>query len=162
MKYYIWHKPSYYGMGSNVDAYLISEDDLECLIKHELTRKRNDKRFDGRLTGAWNEEIFCDSPDEKEVIADVLKKRTTTCSTYADVYDLITIPESAIIKKEQDTLEKKVFRVFNPWGYQRDIITGEAIFNSYLVDFGTPLILLSPLLDFGHGRNLEDLTGVWA
>ena len=93
-KYYILHYPSLFGMGSNTDTMLISDEDVRYIIRNEVRRKNEgDRRLCDRFTGTWNGEKFCDSNDMSEIEEDVIRKRMSACSTYAGVNDLIELPD---------------------------------------------------------------------
>ncbi len=107
-KYYIFRYYSNWGMGSDSETALLSEEHLRRIIELELIRKESGSdRYDDRMTGTWSDEVFCDSKDKEEVIADVIKKRLNTCSTYAGVNDLIVLPTDMVIETRKETLLAK-------------------------------------------------------
>lgn len=135
-RYYIFRYYSNWGMGSDSEMALLSEDNLRRIIELELIKKESGSdRYDDRMTGTWSDEVFCDSKDKDEVIADVIKKRLNTCSTYAGVNDLIVLPTDMVIETRKETLEKVIFRLFNQFGFRRDVIAGCADFKHHIVDF---------------------------
>lgn len=135
-KYYILHYPSFTGMGSDFDFFIVSDVNIRKIIRRELEKKHAGKGFDERFTGTWNEEKFCKSPDIEKQIENVLQKRLTTCSTYAGVNDLIELPSEFFVKQIDEHYNKRIFRMFNQFGYRRDIIVGSADFYRYILDFG--------------------------
>ncbi len=56
------------------------------------------------------------------------------CSTYDQVPDLIALPNSIPVTIEKMHMENIIFRVHNQWGFERDIIVGDASFTRYFVD----------------------------
>lgn len=135
-KYYIFRYYSNWGMGSDSEAALISEEHLRRIVEIELIKKESGSDiFDDRMTGTWSDEVFCDSKDKDEVIADVIKKRLNTCSTYAGVNDLIVLPADMVIETRKEAFEKVIFRLFNQFGFRRDVIVGCADFKHHIVDF---------------------------
>ena len=133
--YYIVHYPSSWGMGSNTDVRFVTRSNLRKIIANEIEKMRVGNRcYDDRFTGTWNEEIFCDSNDIEEIIDDVIKKRTTTSSTYAQIYDLIEVPSSVPIIITKEYLKNTIFRITNQWGFVRDIIVGDATLIRYKVN----------------------------
>ncbi|MCR5509983.1 MAG: hypothetical protein K6F54_03415 [Lachnospiraceae bacterium] len=150
-KYYLITYPSSWGMGSNYDTGLITETNLRELIIHETDRYRAGDRFaDDRFSGTWNEEVFCDSDDPEEVIADVINKRLNTISTYAGHNDLILLPESIPVKVSDMKLENTIVRLTNQFGSGRDIIFGEGHFTLYSVYLNSAF-----LAEVGIDRSLE-------
>ena len=147
-KMYLMNYPSSLGMGSNFFSALINENDVRRIIREEVTRMREEKPFCDRYTGTWNEETFCDSDDMAEIEEDVLKKRTTSCSSYAGVNDLIPIPENADIRVKEIKMYDTIFHVWNEFMYCHDIIAGEAVFTRYIVD--APELSNVGLLDDGR------------
>ncbi len=134
-KMYILNYPSAFGMGSDTDNLLITESNLRRLVETELVKKRNgDRFFSERMTGCWGDEVMCDSSDDEEVYQDVLKKRLTTSTTYARVNDLCEVPGDIPITIKKEHYDDTIFRVWNPWGFVRDIICGSADFTRYFVD----------------------------
>ncbi|MBR1598421.1 MAG: hypothetical protein IJ661_05810 [Lachnospiraceae bacterium] len=135
-RYYIFRYYSNWGMGSDSETALLSEEYLRRIIELELIKKESGSdRYDDRMTGTWSDEVFCDSKDKDEVIADVIKKRLNTCSTYAGVNDLIALSEDMVIETRKEALEKVIFRLFNQFGFRRDVIAGCADFKHNIVDF---------------------------
>lgn len=136
LRYYLLQYPAWTGMGSDTDTYLVTEENLRRLIEIELEKKRSGDRFASeRLTGTWVKEVFCDSADPEEVIADVMQKRMSSCSTYAGCNDLIPLPDDCCIRVQEEHYERTIFRLFNQWGFKRDIIVGEGVFYRHFVDF---------------------------
>lgn len=73
-KLYIVRKPSFWGMGSDVDVYLVTESNLRKIIAREIQKKQAGcSRYDRRFTGTWEYEKFCTSSDTAAVIDDVIK-----------------------------------------------------------------------------------------
>ena len=64
-----------------------------------------------------------------------VNKALNNCTTYEGVPDLIKIPDHIPIRIKTLHFENKIFRVYNQWGFPRDIIVGDALFNRYFVDF---------------------------
>ncbi len=55
-KKYILHYPSLFGMGSDTDILLVSDEDLRYIIRTEVDRMRNgESHFCERLTGTWED-----------------------------------------------------------------------------------------------------------
>ena len=135
-KKYILHYPSRFGMGSNTDIMLISDEDVRYIIRTEVERKLNGKsRFCERFTGTWNGEKFCDSNDMSEVEEDVIRKRLSTCSTYAGVNDLIELPADIPLTITEQKEENCIFHVWNQYmTCFNDIIAGETVFTQYFLD----------------------------
>ena len=63
-----------------------------------------------------------------------IEKRLKECSTYDEVPDLIALPNDIPVTIENLHMENVIFRVHNQWGYERDIIVGDAYFTRYFVD----------------------------
>lgn len=137
-KFYRFEYWSIWGMGSNSDTALLTEKNLRKIIELELEKKNTGDwlGFDDRMTGTCMGEVFCDSADMEEVIQDVIHKRLTTCTTYAGVNDLIELPSHILIDEKEEKMKNTIFRLFNQYGFKRDIIVGETTFRRYLVDFG--------------------------
>lgn len=133
-KMYLMNYPSMHGMGSNIFSALISEGNVRRIIREEVSRMRSGSQFCDRYTGTWNGEAFCDSNDMAEIEEDILRKRTTACSSYADANDLIPIPENADIRVKEIKLENTIYHVWNDFMYFSDIIAGETVFTRYIVD----------------------------
>ena len=143
-KFYLLQYPSHWGMGSDSETRLVKDSDLRRLISIALEKKREaDKRkaagdiwyrYDGRFTGTWENEVFCDSSDIEEVMEDIIQKRLNTCSTYAGVNDLTVVPEGVPIFKEDIEMKNTIFRVCNQFGCIYDVIVGEVVFKRYIVD----------------------------
>ena len=66
----------------------------------------------------------------EEEIEEKLKK----CSTYDEVPDLVALPNDIPVTIKNMQMKKTIFRVHNQWGYERDIIVGDASFTRYFVD----------------------------
>ena len=135
-KYYIMHYPSSFGMGSDTDVSLISESDLRLLIRNELAKKAEGKRYDERFTGEWKAcgELPCDSADIETVIDDVIAKRTTGVSTYAAKPDLVEVPRGVPITVKDERLEKIIVRVYGDRFSECDVVIGEGIFHRHILD----------------------------
>ena len=143
-KYYILQYPSHWGMGSDSDTSLVADSDLRRLISIELEKKREADKlkaageswygYNDRFTGTWVDEVFCDSSDIEEVMEDIIHKRLSTCSTYANVNDLVLVPDDVPIFKEDIEMRNTIFRVCNQFGCIYDVIVGEAVFKRYIVD----------------------------
>ena len=131
---YIMHYPAMWGMGSNTECYFITETDLKRLITMELQKMADEKSYSERLTGTWMGEN-CMKDTLEETISCVINKRLNTKSTYARYNDLIQIPSDVKITKKEEIMEKKIFRIFNQFGYERDVIARKAKFIRYFVDF---------------------------
>ena len=99
MKYYILHEASYFGMGSDVDEFLISEDEI-----HER----------------WTD-------DEIHIML-------TECHNYSGFNELVPLPENAEVIEDHVHMDKVVFHIKNQWGFDRDIVVGEADFYKRIVD----------------------------
>ena len=136
-KYYILHYPSLYGMGSDTDVMLISDESIRYIIRNEVRRKNNgDHPFCEILTGTWNGEKFCDSSDMSEVEEDVIRKRMNTCSTYAGVNDLIELPADIPLTITEQKEENRIFHIWNQYmTCFNDIIAGETVFTRFFLDF---------------------------
>ena len=135
-KKYILHYPSRFGMGSNTDIMLISDEDVRYIIRTEVERKLNGKsRFCERFTGTWNGEKFCDSADMTEIEEDVISKRLNARSTYAEVNDLVELPDEKTLASGPTKMQDAIFHI---WSEHRDcytdIIAGEAVFTRYFLD----------------------------
>ena len=63
-----------------------------------------------------------------------IRKGLTECTTYERVSDLIEIPREIPILVDTLHFEDVIFRVFNQWGYERDIIVGDAMFHRYHIE----------------------------
>ena len=135
-KKYILHYPSLFGMGSNTDIMLISDEDVRYIIRNEV-KKRNDGHswFCERLTGTWNGEKFCDSRDISEVEEDIIHKRLNSCTTYAGVSDLIELPADMPLTKIEQKEEKRIFHIWNQYmNCFNDVIANETVFARYFLD----------------------------
>lgn len=127
--YYIFHHPSAFGMGSDVDEYLATGADMERMIRLELQKKAaGDCNYSDRLTGEWDEEKPCDSADTAEVVRDVIAKRLSACSTYAGVNDLIELPADTSVETREWGMVNVVFHIWNQFGFPRDVIMGKVTF----------------------------------
>ena len=158
-KLYLLHYPAFTGMGSDVDEFLITEENLRKIIEKQIDNKKNGRAFDERLTGTWNDEKFCKSPDLEKQIENVIQKRLLICSTYAEVPDLIELPSDIEIKVVEESLNKRIFRLFNQFGFKRDIIVGTANFKRIVVDFGESYKnygLKNPIAEF-DSYNLQNV-----
>ncbi len=145
---YIARTWSDFGMGSDSDENLVTEENLRRIIKSEVEKYRSGSRFCSRMyTGTVGDEVFCDSEDINEVIEDVIGKRLSSCSTYSRSKDLIKLPSDLPIHKKQEHYDNTIFRVFNEWGFKRDVIAGEADFTRYFLD----------LRDYAGDRNDDEL-----
>lgn len=135
-KKYILHYPSLFGMGSNTDTMLINDEDIRYIIRKEAERKQRGKsHFCERLTGTWNDEKFCDSADMTEIEEDVIRKRLNTCSTYADVNDLIELPDDIPLLANTQTMQDTIFHIWNEYMNSfNDIIAGETVFIRHFLD----------------------------
>ena len=145
---YLMHYPSKVGWGSDTDVYLVTESNLRKIIEIEVEKYREDKikreeldeddlkrcyspSYDPWYTGTVGDEVFCDSEDINEVIEDVKHKRLSSVTTYSHCRDLIRLPEDYPVKVQKERFDNTIFGVF----CKRDIITGEAEFTRYFVDF---------------------------
>ena len=99
MNYYLLHKPSMFGMGSDTDSFLVTEDNLRKIMS------------------------------EAE-----LRESMRNCSTYENIPDLTMLPNDIPVTVEQLRMKNVIFRVFNQFWFERDVIAGEALFNRYHVD----------------------------
>lgn len=136
-QYYLFQYYSVWGMGTNTDTALLSEANLRRIIELELQKKRSgEMRFDDRMTGTWTDEVFCDSSDMEEVIADVIRKRLNTCSTYARVNDLVKFPGETPVETSTEHMDQVIFRLCNQFDFRRDVIAGKAQFFRHIVDLG--------------------------
>lgn len=141
-KYYIVHYPSSRGMGSHINISLVNESNLYRIIEAEVDKMKkrvseggtSNARYDERFVGAWKDEVFCNSSDIKEVIADVMQKRLTTCSTYANVNDWILLPEEIPMDISEEKMSETVFMIYDHWFWEQDVIVGEALFKKYRID----------------------------
>lgn len=135
-KYYILHYPSLFGMGSNTDTMLITDEDVRYIIRNEVRRKNEgDRRFCDRFTGTWNGETFCDSSDMAEVEEDVIRKRMNSCSTYAGVNDLIELPADMPLTIIEQKEENRIFHIWNQrMDCFNDIIAGETVFFRHFLE----------------------------
>ena len=141
-KYYIVHYPSSRGMGSHINISLVNESNLYRIIEAEVDKMKkrvseggtSNARYDERFVGAWKDEVFCDSSDIKEVIADVMQKRLTTCSTYANVNDWILLPDEIPMEISEEKMSETVFMIYDHWFWEQDVIVGEALFKKYRID----------------------------
>ena len=135
-KKYILHYPSPFGMGSDTDTLLISDENLRYIIRNEVRRKNEGHRpFCGRLTGTCTGEKFCDSGDMSEVEADVISKRLNSCTTYAGVNDLIELSADIPLTMMEQKEENRIFHIWNQYmNWFNDIIAGETVFTRYFLD----------------------------
>ena len=134
-KIYAITYPSLWGMGSGTDMELITLQNLRELILMETERYASgDNWADGRFSGTCNEEVFCDSNDPEERIADVLNKLLATSSTYADHNDLIEIPSDVQVKVSEMKMKNTIVRLCNQFLCGRDIIFGEGDFRLFALD----------------------------
>ena len=141
-KYYIVHYPSSRGMGSHINISLVNESNLYRIIEAEVDKMKkrvseggtSNARYDERFVGAWKDEVFCNSSDIKEVIADVMQKRLTTCSTYANVNDWILLPDEIPMEISEEKMSETVFMIYDHWFWEQDVIVGEALFKKYRID----------------------------
>jgi hypothetical protein len=132
--YYLMRYPSSWGMGSNVDIYLITEDNLKRLIVEELKRKEeNVASASERYTGDWSYADFCAGRQE-EIFKDIIDKRLNTCSTYARCNDLIRLPEDMPVTIKKEHMTDTIFRTFNQWHFANDVIVHDATFIRYVID----------------------------
>lgn len=130
---YIMYYPGNWGMGSDTECYFITETDLKRLITMELKKMKDGKSYSERLAGTWIGEN-CMKDSLEETISCVINKRLNTKSTYAGYNDLIQIPSDVKITKKEDIMDKKIFRIFNQFGYERDVIARKTKFIRYYVD----------------------------
>ena len=63
-----------------------------------------------------------------------IKKGLKECSTYDEVPDLIALPNDIPVTIDKLHMKNVIFRVHNQFGYERDIIVGDASFTRYFVD----------------------------
>ena len=63
-----------------------------------------------------------------------IERKLKECSTYDEVPDLIALPDDIPVAIENMHMENVIFRVHNQWGYERDIIVGDASFTRYFAD----------------------------
>lgn len=130
--YYIFRYPSASGMGSDYDTRLVSDTDFRRIVRYEL--ENNTDRPDERLTGRWDDEVFCDSKDMEEVVQDVIQKCMNRCSTYAGKNDLILLSDSIPHRFEKVRMEDTIFHMWNKWGFYGDLVVGEIIFYRHFID----------------------------
>ena len=151
-KYYIATYPSLSGMGSDWETSLVTENKLRKIIELEVKKKlKNDNsvHYNERFTGTWNNEIFCTDSEMNMIVDDVIQKRLTTCSTYAQVNDLIELPDSVPVEVSEESHDNIIFRLCNEFYCVRDIIVGKAYFRRYKIN----------LTDFKGNLGLEN--GYW-
>ena len=127
---------SQWGMGSDTEFGLITESNLRELILMETEKYEKHDRADSRFSGTCEGETFCDSKDPEERVNDVIAKRLGTCTTYAGQNDLIELPDSVNITSSKLKLDNTIVRLFNQFGFGRDIIFGEGEFTMYSLDLG--------------------------
>lgn len=170
-KYYIVHYPSSRGMGSHINISLVSESNLYRIIEMEVDKMKNSiseggtstTHYDERFVGAWKDEVFCNSSDIKEVIADVMQKRLTTCSTYANVNDWILLPDEIPMEISEEKMSETVFMIYDHWFWERDVIAGEALFKKYRIDltkYEGQLGLENGLFHEFVGYDLKNVLGI--
>lgn len=124
-----------WGMGSDTEVGLITGSNLHDLIVMETDKyMKSPNRADSRFSGTCEGEKFCDSDDPEERVNDVIQKRLNTCTTYAGKNDLIELPDSVSITTSKLKLDNTIVRMFNQFGYGRDIIFGEGEFTMYSLD----------------------------
>lgn len=63
-----------------------------------------------------------------------IERKLKECSTYDNVPDLIALPKDIPVTISDMHMENAIFRVHNQYGYERDIIVGDASFTRYFVD----------------------------
>ena len=63
-----------------------------------------------------------------------IEKGLKECSTYDEVPDLIALPNDIPVTVKDVHMENVIFRVHNQFGFERDIIVGDASFTRYFVD----------------------------
>ena len=63
-----------------------------------------------------------------------IESKLKECSTYDQVPDLIPLPTDIPVSIVNMHMENVIFRVHNQWGFERDIIVGDATFKRYFVD----------------------------
>lgn len=131
-KYYLFRYPSKFWLSSDYDVRLVSDKDLRRVIRHELEKETD--RPNGRLTGRWGDEVFCDSTDMEEVVEDVIKKRSASCTTCAGVNDLIVVPEHVPHTVLEEHLVNVIVHLWNQWWFCSDVIIGEATFFRHFLD----------------------------
>lgn len=126
---YLLTYPSQFGMGSDTDKHLVTETNLKRLIRMEVEKyKSGSDRYSNRLTGTFDDEVFCDSGDMEEVVNDVIRKRLNACTTYSRDNDLQKVGP---LSHKTIVLENQIFVIYNQFGYRRDVIAGRATFHKY-------------------------------
>ncbi|MBO4373901.1 MAG: hypothetical protein J5829_02230 [Lachnospiraceae bacterium] len=134
MKLYLMREWSPFGMGSDSDEYVATEENLRRIIEEEVRKYRSGDRFYSRMyTGTVKDEVFCDSEDINEVVEDVIKKRSSSSTTYSESRDLILLPDDLPVTVKREHYDDTIFRVFNQFGFERDVIAGEADFTRYII-----------------------------
>lgn len=95
-----------------------------------------------------DEMLVTESNLQKMFTEEEINRSLNECTTYAGVPDLIEIPQNIPILLDTLHFEDVIFRVFNQWLFERDVIVGDAVFQRYRIDF------TSNTIDFG--RRLQD------
>jgi hypothetical protein len=134
--YYLmrYRYPSSSRVESNNDIYLVTEENLKRLIVEELKRKDEQLNSASDLyTGDWSYADFC-AGREEEIFRDIIDKRLNTCSTYAQYNDLIKLPESVPVNVSTEHMTDTIFRTFNQWHFENDVIVHDATFTRYVID----------------------------
>ena len=147
---------SLWGMGSDTEVGIIAESDLRELILYETGRfAASDNRADSRFSGTACDEVFCDSNDPEERIADVMNKRLNKSTTYSGKNDLIELPPDVKIDISDMKMGKTIVRLTNQFGFGRDIIFSQADLKLYSINLEQDFFSDYDVLD------LEDYDG-WA
>lgn len=150
-KMYVITYWSPWGMGSDTEVGLITGSNLCELILMETEKYvKQPERADSRFSGTCEGETFCDSADPEERVNDVIRKRLNTCTTYARQNDLIELPDSVNITSSKLKLDNTIVRVFNQFGYARDIIFGEGEFTLYSLDLEHDFFRANDILSTSH------------
>ncbi len=58
----------------------------------------------------------------------------TECNNLSGYNELVPLPENVAVIEEHIHMDKTVFHIKNQWGFDRDIIVGEADFYKRIVD----------------------------
>ena len=133
MKKYLLFLSSYSGMGSNTDMVFVDDENLRRIIRLEVHKMKAGKAYCMRMTGTWNDEVFCDSRDSIEIEEDVIKKRMTTCSTYHGVNDLVLLPDSIEVEKREEIFSNTIFKVLCQDCVNSEVAVGKSIFTRYII-----------------------------
>ncbi len=78
-----------------------------------------------------DEMLVTESNLQKMFTEEEINRSLNECTTYAGVPDLIEIPQNIPILLDTLHFEDVIFRVFNQWLFERDVIVGDAVFQRY-------------------------------